>query len=327
MPMDSRVVLDVVSFADPPDQKEVVMHVRPPAYHEPKPFTNLQGMFHQKNHEKYMPKKIAVCSWSLQPTHPADLASKIGKTGLLHTQLALDPLTQSQWKTDELLRSFADNNIHICSAMMTTIDEDYTSLESIKQTGGLRPDQHWEQNLARAKASAQLATQLNLSLISLHAGFIPPPNTSEYTTITDRIKALNEVFQSNNITLALETGQEHAEDLLRMLDLPNMDTVAVNFDPANMILYAMGNPAQAIELLKPRIAQVHMKDATATTTPGTWGAEVPAGQGEVDWQHFFSVINTLPDIVNVVIEREAGDNRINDIITARTIAEQYLGTA
>lgn len=273
---------------------------------------------------KNMPKNLAVCSWSLQPTNPADLASKITQTGLHHAQLALDPLAQSEWNTDELLHSFADHNIHICSAMMTTIGEDYTTLETIKQTGGIRPDQHWEQNLARAKANAQLATHLDLSLISLHAGFIPQPSTTEYTTITDRLKALNEVFQSNNITLALETGQEHAEDLLRMLDLPNMDTVAVNFDPANMILYAMGNPAQAIELLKPRIAQVHMKDATTTTTPGTWGDEVPAGQGEVDWQHFFSIINTLPGTVNVVIEREAGDNRIKDIITARTIAEQYL---
>ncbi len=274
-----------------------------------------------------MPKNTAVCSWSLNPTDPSDLCAKIKQTGLHQTQLALDPISAGEWDHESLTATFQNSNIHICSAMMTTIGEDYTTLETIKLTGGLRPDQHWEHNLARAEANAQLAHQLNLPLISLHAGFIPDHSTTEYTTITDRIKAVNETFQSLGITLALETGQERAADLLHLLDLPNMDTVAVNFDPANMILYAMGNPAQAIELLKPRIAQVHMKDATTTNTPGTWGAEVPAGQGEVDWPHFFSVINTLPDTVNVVIEREAGDNRISDIITARIIAEQYLGTA
>ncbi len=273
-----------------------------------------------------MPKNTAVCSWSLNPTDPSDLCAKIKQTGLRQTQLALDPITSRQWDHDSLAATFQNSNIQTCSAMMTTIGEDYTTLETIKHTGGLRPDQHWEANLHRAHASVHLAAALNVKLITLHAGFIPDHSTNEYATITDRIKAVNETFQSLGITLALETGQERAEDLLHMLDLPNMDTVAVNFDPANMILYAMGNPAGAIEILKPRIAQVHMKDATTTTTPGTWGAEVLAGQGEVDWPHFFSVINTLPDTVNVVIEREAGDNRINDIITARTIAEQYLGT-
>jgi L-ribulose-5-phosphate 3-epimerase len=270
-----------------------------------------------------MRKNIAVCSWSLKPNDPSDLATKVKQTGLQHTQLALDPITSGQWDHESLAAAFNESNLQICSAMMTTIDEDYTSLETIKHTGGLRPDRHWEANLARAHANAQLAATLNIRLITLHAGFIPDHTTNEYTTITDRIKAVNEVFLSHSITLALETGQERADDLLDLLDLPNMDTVAVNFDPANMILYAMGNPAEAIELLKDRIAQVHLKDATSTTTPGTWGAEVPAGKGEVDWSHFFNLIDSLPNSIDIVIEREAGDDRISDIITARDLANNH----
>ena len=270
-----------------------------------------------------MRKNLGVCSWSLQPSNPADLVSKIAHCGLSSTQLALDPLSSGDWKVDELVQVFDDQEISVCSGMMTTIGEDYTTLESIKVTGGLRPDEHWEENQSRSLANAEVAKNLGLTLVTLHAGFIPDHASAEYKTMTDRIKAIADIFESNGITLALETGQERAEDLLHMLDLPNMSEVGVNFDPANMILYGMGDPAEAIELLRDRIVQVHMKDAIQTKVPGTWGAEVSAGEGEVDWRHFFRVINDLPNAIDVVIEREAGDDRNNDIIKARSIAQLY----
>ncbi len=270
-----------------------------------------------------MLKNTAVCSWSLLPKDPCDLAASTVTCGLKHIQLALDPLTTGAWTPESLTQALTDSNLSICSAMMTTIGEDYTSLESIKHTGGLRPDQHWETNQQRACDAAKIANQLGTKLVTLHAGFIPEHNTREYTTITDRIKSIAEIFADYNIILALETGQERAESLLEMLASPSMSTIGINFDPANMILYNMGNPADALELLSDRIVQVHMKDATPTQTPNTWGSEVPAGTGSVNWDHFFQTLSALPQHINVVIEREAGDDRINDIIQARTIATQH----
>lgn len=274
-----------------------------------------------------MRKNLAVCSWSLQPSNAGDLCQKVNRTGLDRVQLALDPITGGDWSIDLFAAAFETAQIKLCSGMMTTVDEDYTSLESIKQTGGLRPDKHWEENLERAQSNAKLASALGVDLVTLHAGFIPEPTTSEYHVITDRIKRVNDIFGSHNVELGLETGQERAEDLMVMLDLPNMDAVSVNFDPANMILYGMGDPAQAIEILKDRIAQVHMKDAISTKTPGSWGSEVPAGEGEVDWEHFFRVVDQLPREIDVVIEREAGSNRVQDIKTARSLAIKYQGSA
>jgi len=57
--------------------------------------------------------------------------------------------------------------------------------------------------------------------------------------------------------------------------------VAVNFDPANMILYDKGDPIEAVRTLGPWIKHLHVKDATRTEQPGTWGAEVPWGTGQV----------------------------------------------
>jgi L-ribulose-5-phosphate 3-epimerase len=89
--------------------------------------------------------------------------------------------------------------------------------------------------------------------------------------------------------------------------------VGVNFDPANMMLYGMGDPIEAFRLLLPRVVQVHLKDATATDTPGTWGAEVPVGSGEVDWAAFGDVLRSADRAIDALFEREAGEERVADI--------------
>tara|TARA_R110002072_G_scaffold42064_11_gene118019 strand:- start:39219 stop:40085 length:867 start_codon:yes stop_codon:yes gene_type:complete len=272
--------------------------------------------------------KLGVCSWSLQTQSPSALAQAIKQCGLNATQLALDPLIDGDWDLTELVAVFKEHQIELLSGMITTIGEDYSTLDSIKATGGLRPDEHWDENQSRAKRAADIAKELGIDLVTLHAGFIPAHGTDEYHTITDRIRIIAGIFGTHRITLALETGQEQSDDLLNMLNKPNMSTIGINFDPANMILYAMGDPAQAIELLQDRIVQVHMKDAKSTEKSGTWGAEVPAGEGEVDWAHFFKTIEQIDHRnerqINVIIEREAGEQRIDDIIQARKLVEQYV---
>ena len=87
----------------------------------------------------------------------------------------------------------------------------------------------------------------------------------------------------------------------------------VNFDPANMILYNKGNPVTAMQKLSPWIKQIHIKDAIFTDVEGEWGFEVPVGTGDVDWKSFLAA---MPEDVDLVIEREAGEDRIRDIKTA-----------
>ena len=67
----------------------------------------------------------------------------------------------------------------------------------------------------------------------------------------------------SGITLAFETGQETAELLRTTLDELQSPNIKINFDPANMLLYDMGDPIRAVELLGPSIRSVHVKDAPA----------------------------------------------------------------
>ena len=56
----------------------------------------------------------------------------------------------------------------------------------------------------------------------------------------------------------------------------------IYFDPANVILYDMGDPIAAVEELAEDIVHVHCKDANYTQTKGDWGEEVVLGTGQVD---------------------------------------------
>ena len=52
--------------------------------------------------------RLAVCSWSLQPTGPADLVEKIRACGINAVQLALDPIRRGEWDEAETARALAD---------------------------------------------------------------------------------------------------------------------------------------------------------------------------------------------------------------------------
>jgi sugar phosphate isomerase/epimerase len=128
-----------------------------------------------------------------------------------------------------------------------------------------------------------------------------------------------DIFAAANMNVGLETGQETADGLAALLGVLDRPNVVVNFDPANMLLYGKGDPIQAVRVLAPWIGQVHVKDANQTTTPGTWGEEVAAGTGEVDWPAFFATLAQIDFTGDIVIEREAGDQRVADIRIAREV--------
>jgi len=270
---------------------------------------------------------IGVCSWSLEPTDCEQLAISVTRCGLSHVQLALGPLIERKWCLDTTKNIVEDSNIRICSGMMSTVGEDYSTLESIKLTGGLRPDEHWEANQARAKASAKIASELGIKLVTFHAGFIPETEDTEHAIIMDRIARIGDIFGAYGTRIGLETGQERAKTLMELLSRQSLANVGINFDPANMILYGIDDPASSIELLQSRIVQVHIKDAIPTQTPGTWGTDVPLGEGAVDWAHFFEIVRSVPGDIDVVIERESGTQRVEDVIKARQLAQSMGCTA
>ena len=266
--------------------------------------------------------RLAVCSWSLQPATPAALIQDLKTVGINRVQLALDPLRDNPAVWGNTPALFQAQGVTAISGMFGTIGEDYTTLETIKKTGGVVPDEHWEQNWKNIHAIAGIAAKIGLKLVTFHAGFLPHEEKAPtFKKLFERIVRIADLFAEKKIALGMETGQETAATLRTFLQKLNRPNVGVNFDPANMILYDKGNPIDALRILGPWLKQCHIKDATRTKTPGAWGAEVITGTGEVDWKAFFGTLDELKFTGNLSIEREAGAQRIADIRTAKEFVE------
>jgi len=270
-------------------------------------------------------RTVAVCSWSLQPENAADLLARIGRTGIRAVQLALVPLVERPAAFGDAADRLRDAGIRIVSGMLETVGEDYSSIARIGETGGVRPDATWPATRERAGRVAKLAGELGLPLVTFHAGFLPHErNDPVRARMLERLRELVDRFADHGVAVAFETGQEPAETLLDCLAELDRPAAGVNFDPANMILYGAGEPVAALGRLAPRVRQVHVKDARPAARPGDWGEEVPVGQGTVDWTAFAAAVRTLPRPVDLVIEREAGTRREEDVrVAAALLAERF----
>lgn len=269
-------------------------------------------------------REPAVCSWSLQPQCAQTLVERMRAAGISRVQLALDPIRAGEWPAAQTTAVLADAAVEIVSGMMAMRGEDYSTLASIRATGGVRLDAHWAENLSAAHANAALAQRLGLRLVTLHAGFLPHDRGDPLRSVMlERLRAIVDAFAMHGVAIALETGQETAETLLDVLDALGRPTVGVNFDPANMILYGMGDPIDALRRLLPWVRQVHVKDACAATTPGEWGTEMPVGEGEVDWSRLFAVLRAGGFDADLVIEREGGQRRVADVATAAQLIRRF----
>lgn len=267
--------------------------------------------------------RLAVCSWSLQPDSPAQLVERLTATGVTRVQLNLDPLRAEPHLWGDAPARLLDAGCEIVSGMFGTVGEDYSTLDSIQRTGGIVPDNTWEENWRHIQATADIAAQLHLPLVTFHAGFLPhDPTHPSYAKLAGRLLQVADIFAARGIQLGLETGQETAETLDHFLTGLGRSDLGVNFDPANMLLYDKGDPVAALRRLGRWVKQVHLKDAIRTRVPGTWGEEVVVGTGQVDWPAFMLALTELGYSGNLCLEREAGTQRVADLRAGAQFIQQ-----
>lgn len=263
---------------------------------------------------------IGVCSWSLQMdvNGVADAMNRIGiDTVHLGVRTALGD------GGNDFLAAVKDQNWTISATMIDFPQEDYTTLDSIKVTGGVGPDEYWEQNQELFLGATDVTVKLGVKYLSMHAGFIDENDIAYAEKFYERIRSLADAADEKNIMLLLETGQETAEELRNFLKELDHPAIGVNFDPANMILYDKGNPIEAVKILAPWVKHIHIKDANRTTQPGTWGAEVPWGDGQVQTEDFLNALGEIGFDGTLAIEREAGYDRFGDVKLAAERLSSY----
>jgi len=262
------------------------------------------------------PLAIGVCSWSLQVTSVPELKRLMDGLGTDVVQIACGDPHHAAWEEGERLPEAARAaGFRMTGAMLGFPGEDYTTPQTIQQTGGFGNPATRAERLERFRWALDRTRALGLTDLMLHAGFLPEPGDPDRKPFLDTLTKVSELGAEKGITVGFETGQETAELLRRTLDELKCPNLKVNFDPANMILYDKGDPLRAVEVLGPDIRSVHVKDATRTRVPGTWGEEVPLGKGQVNIRAFIKTLKKVGYQGPLCIEREVGNQqqRIADI--------------
>ena len=189
--------------------------------------------------------------------------------------------------------------------------ESYADIPTVEKTIGLVPIATRSARLKEMKEISDFTRLLGCNAVGLHLGVVPHDSQSrEYADIVEVTRQLCDHALHNEQNIHLETGQESAEALMQFIGDTQRANLFINFDPANMILYGMGEPIPALKQVGSRVRSVHCKDATWSVQPGiTWGAEVPLGKGQVDMRAYLTTLKDIGYFGPLTIEREIPQDR------------------
>lgn len=193
-------------------------------------------------------------------------------------------------------------------------------------------DNVWK--VEKSKKIMTLALELGTPIVTTHIGIIPEDtNHPEYAIMQTACNELASFASSMGGYFAIETGPEPATRLKQFLDSLDNKGVAVNFDPANMVMVTGDDPVQGVYTLRDYIVHTHVKDGirTAEVNPydvygdlsheqiaafedGSVGfKEVALGEGSVDFKAYFAALQDIGYTGYLTIEREVGSQPEQDI--------------
>ncbi len=214
--------------------------------------------------------------------------------------------TRTPENAHRFLARLAELGIRLTAVFGGFEGESYADIPTVARTVGLVPPATRAARLAEMKEIADFAKRLDCPVVALHLGFVPhDPSVSLYREVLDVTRDLCDHCRGNGQSLHLETGQEPADALVQFIEDVDRDNLFVNFDPANMILYGVGNPIEALEVIGRYVRSVHCKDAKWAARPGEeWGQEVPLGEGDVGFETYLRTLDRVGYTGPLTIERE-----------------------
>jgi sugar phosphate isomerase/epimerase len=123
--------------------------------------------------------------------------------------------------------------------------------------------------------------------------------------------------------LAVETGLESGATMAQFLATFDTGGLGVNYDPANLAMHGFDSYAGGRDLGK-RIVHVHAKDVRSANASRA-AAEVPLGHGDLDWMRLVSVFEEVEYRGWLVVERESGERRVEDVAAGVKFLRRLAG--
>ncbi len=197
--------------------------------------------------------------------------------------------------------------------------------------------------IEKSKRIMDLAKDLESDVVTTHIGVVPADkNHDRYKIMQEACHTLAEFADSLDAHFAIETGPETSAVLKEFLDSLGSKGVAVNLDPANLVMVTGDNPVTAVHNLKDYIVHTHAKDGNKLCDKNpeyVYGIiqapedvknvrsfeEVPLGTGSVPFADYLKALEEIGYKGFLTIERECGAEPEKDIVTAYDFLNKVIG--
>lgn len=256
-------------------------------------------------------------------------AAEVGAQGIqvysTYGEMAPDNLTEGKKK--EFIDMVKSNGLTI-SALCGDLGHGFGNAEKNPQL------------IEKSKRILHLAKELGTDIVTTHIGVVPQdPSHDRYKIMQEACFELSSYADSLQAHFAVETGPETAEVLKNFLDSLNSKGVAVNLDPANLVMVTGDDPVAAVYTLKDYIVHTHAKDGRRLLIKnpevvygiieeeiktGRAFIELPLGQGDVDFKNYLKALDEIGYKGFLTIEREVGDNPEADIRLAVDFLKAHM---
>ena len=279
---------------------------------------------------------IGIIADSFRKPMPEALATaaKLGAKGVqvYATRGEMSPEELTGQKRRDFLAMVKDNGL-VISALCGDLGRGFGNPE-------LNP-----QLIQRSKRILDLAKELETNIVTTHIGVTPADeNHPRYKIMQDACGELAAYADSLDAHFAIETGPETSETLKHFLDSLHSTGVAVNLDPANLVMVGADDEVTAVKTAGSLIVHTHAKDGCSLKKiapadfyhnfaegglewASTCGVcrETPLGEGAVRWVPYLSALKEIGYNGYLTIEREV-KNGAEDIRMAVSFLRKTLET-
>ena len=175
--------------------------------------------------------------------------------------------------------------------------------------------------IRRSKLILEMAKELETDIVTTHIGVVPADKEHpRFKILQDACGELAAYADKLEAHFAIETGPETSLTLKNFLDSLGSRGVAVNLDPANLVMVTGDDPVKAVYNLKDYIVHTHAKDGVklresdpekvygivrddALVTDPAF-EEVPLGEGGVPFKAYLAALEDIGFDGFLTIERE-----------------------
>jgi L-ribulose-5-phosphate 3-epimerase len=207
--------------------------------------------------------------------------------------------------------------------LLRTYNLEFTALRCPLRRG-LDEADNQEGRIDHVKEVLSLSYDLGPRVVVVQAGKVPEKDDSPRAGLMrDALAALGAHGDRIGARLALETGLESGEVLAAYLDRFDSGSLGVNLDPANLVMGGF-NPYESTRALHQRIVHAHAKDARKAGANRT-AQETVLGRGDIDWMFFAELLDEIGYHGWLMVQRETGASRRQDIATGVAFLRRVFG--